>query len=212
MGESSSIILIIGLLAQLCFALRQIFQWWASENAKSIQSPISFWVFSLFGAIFFLIYGVLRLDFAIVLGQFLNFYVYCRNLYFKGIWTRILLPFRVVILFIPFSIMIYLYLYHFETFRTVFINKDIGSGWFLIGTVGYLLFTLRFIYQWFVSERFGTSKLPVGFFVISIVGSIMIISYGFYRLDIILIFGYLGGILVYVRNLVIHYQNPDEVS
>ena len=212
MGESSSIILIVGLLAQFCFALRQIFQWWASEKAKSIQSPASFWIFSLIGAIFFLIYGVLRLDFAIVLGQFLNFYIYCRNLYFKGIWSRLSFILQFGILLIPLSIMIYLYLSHFDTFRSVFINKDIGSAWLMIGTIGYLLFTFRFIYQWFVSERLGRSRLPVGFFALSIVGSILIISYGIYRSDIILIFGYLGGFVVYVRNLVIHYQNTAKAS
>jgi len=209
MDESSSFILIIGLVAQLCFALRQIFQWWVSEKARSIQSPTSFWVFSLLGAFFFLIYGVLRLDFAIVLGQFLNFYIYCRNLYFKGIWSRISSILQIGILLIPISIMIYLYLLHFDTFRSVFINKNIGSGWLMIGTIGYLIFTIRFIYQWYISERLGTSRLPVGFFTLSIIGSIMIITYGIYRADMILIFGYIGGLVVYIRNLVIHYQHDS---
>jgi len=212
MGESFSIILIIGLLAQICFGLRQVLQWWASEKAKSIQSPLSFWLLSLVGALLLLIYGVLRLDFAIVLGQFLNFYIYCRNLYFKGVWSRISILVRIIILVIPLAVLAYLYLYYFETFKSVFNNEEIELGWFLVGTIGYLLFTIRFIYQWYVSERSGVSELPAGFFVLSIIGSLLIIAYGIYRLDIILIFPYLGGLVVYIRNLVINYRNPERAS
>lgn len=208
MPESSTFVLIVGLIAQLCFTLRQIFQWWASEKAKSIQSPISFWVFSLLGAVFFLLYGVLRLDFAIVLGQFLNYYIYCRNLYFKGIWRRLSPLIQYALLALPIGMMSYLYGYHPEIFRSVLDNDNIGSGWLLLGTIGYLLFTIRFLYQWYVSERNGISKLPLGFFVLSVVGSILIICYGIYRSDVILIFGYLGGLMVYARNIIIYMNNP----
>jgi len=77
--------------------------------------------------------------------------------------------------------------------------------------LGYLLFVVRFIYQWYVSEKANFSQLPVGFFVLSIVGSSMIISYGVYRKDLILIFGYLGGMVVYVRNLMIHFKRRSLV-
>ena len=207
MDDSFSIALLVGILAEICFAGRQIFQWWASEKAKSIQSPITFWIFSLIGSVFFLIYGVLRLDFAIVLGQFLNFYIYCRNLHFKGIWSRLSLLFQIGILALPLSIMSFLYVYYSETFNSVFVNNEIALGWLIFGTIGYLFFTIRFVYQWYVSESLGQSKLPVGFFVLSIIGSIIIIIYGWYRSDIILIVGYGGGLVVYLRNLMIHYQN-----
>lgn len=208
--ESGGVILVIGLLAQLCFAIRQIVQWLASERAKEIQSPVAFWLFSLLGSIFLLVYGLLRLDLAVVLGQIFNFYIHCRNLYFKGVWSRLAKVFQVGILLIPVGILAYLYLYHAETFYTVLDNDSIGSGWLLVGTLGYLLFTLRFVYQWYVSEQKGVSTLPVGFFVMSIVGSIMIVGYGIYRSDVILIFGYFGGLFVYIRNLMINYRSVSK--
>ncbi len=90
-------------------------------------------------------------------------------------------------------------------FKLVFYNEDITSDWLLVGTIGYLILTVRYIHQWYVSERDGQSRLPVGFFVMSIVGSLMIVAYGIYRSDIILILGYLGGLVVYIRNLMINY-------
>ncbi len=205
MAEHSTLIIFIGILAQVCFGIRQVIQWWESEKAKSIQSPSAFWMFSLIGSVFFLIYGVLRLDFAIVLGQFLSFYIYCRNLYFKGVWAQLPRWLRYMILLFPIVIIIYLYTDHLEMFKLVFYNEDITSDWLLVGTIGYLILTVRYIHQWYVSERDGQSRLPVGFFVMSIVGSLMIVAYGIYRSDIILILGYLGGLVVYIRNLMINY-------
>jgi len=210
MLEPTRIILYVGLLAQLCFAMRQITQWYASEKAKSVQSPISFWTFSLLGSIFFFVYGILREDFAIVLGQLLNFYIYCRNLFFKGMWSKWPIYIRIIILSIPILALAYVFYFHRQMFYTVLSNDDISSAWLVVGTLGYLLFTIRFVYQWYVSEKIQTSKLPVGFFVLSIVGSLMIISYGYYRSDMILVFGYLGGMVVYVRNLMIHYQTKRQ--
>jgi len=207
MGEQSFIILTIGILAQICFSCRQLIQWWESEKAKSIQSPISFWVFSLVGSIFFLIYGLLRLDFAIVLGQVLNYYIYCRNLHYQGLWNTLHHFIRVTFLSIPVLILGYLYVFQANIFVSVFDNDAIGGFWLLLGTIGYLIFTVRFIYQWYVSETLFESKLPIGFFVLSILGSIMIIVYGWYRADIILIVGYLGGLVIYFRNLMIHYNH-----
>ena len=210
MGVSDNLILVVGAIAQLFFAGRSLTQWWVSEKAGEIMSPTWFWGFSLIGSIFFFIYGVLRLDLAIVLGQFLNFYIYCRNLYFKGAWDFIPPIFRFVILCIPLLILGYLYVYHPSVFNTVFDNKDISLGLLILGMVGYLLFTFRFVYQWYVSERLKMSKLPAGFFIISIIGSIMILIYGVYRKDIILIIGYLGGMTLYIRNLMINYARVDS--
>lgn len=211
MVENESIIIYVGLVAQLCFAIRQISQWYASEKARSIQSPVAFWTFSLLGSIFFFVYGILREDFAIVIGQFFNFYIYCRNLHFKGSWKKYPFLIRVTILSIPILMLAFVHIYKPDMFYTIFDNKAISGPWLFLGVLGYLLFVVRFIYQWYVSEKANFSQLPVGFFVLSIVGSSMIISYGVYRKDLILIFGYLGGMVVYVRNLMIHFKRRSLV-
>lgn len=207
MTESSSIIICVGLVAQFCFAIRQLIQWYASEKAQTIQSPISFWTFSLLGSVFFFFYGILREDFAIVIGQFFNFYIYCRNLHFKGVWDKFSKFIQLAILSIPILVLAFVYCYRVDMFYNILDNDAINGYWAIIGTLGYLLFTLRFFYQWYISEKIKSSKLPVGFFVLSIIGSVLIISYGLYRGDMILVLGYLGGMVVYIRNLMIHRKS-----
>ena len=53
------------------------------------------------------------------------------------------------------------------------------------------------------SLRKMESVLPTGFWVISLVGSLTIISYAIVRLDPVLIIGQAGGLISYIRNLFI---------
>lgn len=79
------LVLGIGLLAQGFFSARVLVQWIQSERARHVLSPSLFWVFSLLGAYLLCLYGWLRDDFAIVLGQFISYYVYLWNLKVKGV-------------------------------------------------------------------------------------------------------------------------------
>jgi len=69
------------------------------------------------------------------------------------------------------------------------------------GIIGQVTFTFRFVYQWIYSEKKGQSCLPLGFWIISIIGSIMILSYAIYRMDPVLFIGQGFGIVVYARNI-----------
>lgn len=73
-------IYIIGFLAQLLFSARLLLQWIMSERAKKVVSPSIFWKLSLIGAWLLFIYGWLRDDFAIILGQLISYYIYIWNL------------------------------------------------------------------------------------------------------------------------------------
>ena len=66
-------IYVIGFLAQLCFSARILIQWLMSERARKVLSPTVFWILSLAGAYLLCLYGWLRKDFAIVMGQFLSY-------------------------------------------------------------------------------------------------------------------------------------------
>ena len=63
--------------------------------------------------------------------------------------------------------------------------------------------TLRFVYQWIYSNHKGESQLPAGFWIISLIGSLSIVTYGCIRLDPVLIVGQSFGVVSYVRNLCI---------
>ena len=47
------------------------------------------------------IYGVMRDDFSIILGQLISYYVYLWNLGAKGIWNRISAVLRILLLLTP---------------------------------------------------------------------------------------------------------------
>ena len=73
--------------------------------------------------------------------------------------------------------------------------------WVTVGLVGQLLFTARFIVQWLASERAGRSVVPVAFWYFSILGGLVVLSYGIYKLDRVIILGQLPGVVIYSRNL-----------
>ncbi|MDD4008677.1 MAG: lipid-A-disaccharide synthase N-terminal domain-containing protein, partial [Fermentimonas sp.] len=76
MQTSSFCVYAVGFLAQIFFSARILYQWFASEKAGKVLSPPAFWVFSILGSFLLFIYGVLRSDFAIILGQFISYYIY----------------------------------------------------------------------------------------------------------------------------------------
>ena len=60
----------VGFFAQLLFSGRTLHQWLTSEKKKKVVTPSLFWKLGLLAAFILLIYGYLRQDFAIILGQF----------------------------------------------------------------------------------------------------------------------------------------------
>ena len=80
LGKPLDFWLIFGLLGQLCFTMRFVVQWIASEKRKESVIPVSFWAFSLMGSLILLIYAIYRKDPVFILGQAFGFTVYIRNL------------------------------------------------------------------------------------------------------------------------------------
>ncbi len=69
-----------GVIAQLLFGLRFIVQWIASERAGRSVMPVAFWFISLVGGLLTLVYGLVRREPIIIIGQFLAIFIYVRNL------------------------------------------------------------------------------------------------------------------------------------
>lgn len=82
-------------------------------------------------------------------------------------------------------------------------NADVPLWLLLFGSAGQVLFTLRFVYQWVYSHHRHESRLPAGFWIISLTGSLTIVTYAIIRLDPVLIVGQSFGIIAYIRNLCI---------
>jgi len=72
--------LAFGLVAQLLFTARFLVQWISSERAGRSVIPIAFWFFSMCGGLMTLVYGVVKREPVIILGQALATIIYIRNI------------------------------------------------------------------------------------------------------------------------------------
>lgn len=72
--------LAFGIIAQLLFTARFLVQWLASEREGQSVMPLSFWYFSMAGGLMTLVYGIVRREPIIIMGQALAMVIYSRNL------------------------------------------------------------------------------------------------------------------------------------
>ncbi|MDB5933017.1 MAG: Lipid biosynthesis, N-terminal [Massilia sp.] len=72
--------LVVGFGGQGLFMLRLLIQWVHSERQHKSVIPVSFWYFSLAGALVLLVYSVHRNDPVFIAGQLLGVGIYLRNL------------------------------------------------------------------------------------------------------------------------------------
>ena len=86
---------------------------------------------------------------------------------------------------------------------------SIDLVWLVIGLAGQCLFMARFIVQWIHSERHQQSLIPVSFWYLSLLGGLIVLAYGFHKLDPVIILGQLPGTIVYSRNLVLIHRNKN---
>lgn len=73
--------LVIGFCGQALFMMRFLVQWLVSERERRSVIPVSFWYFSIGGALVLLVYALHRGDPVFVAGQLLGVAIYVRNLH-----------------------------------------------------------------------------------------------------------------------------------
>ncbi len=203
----------LGFLAQSTFGARLIVQWYYSEKEGKVASPTLFWQLSLIASFMFLIYGILRDDVIIIIGQTLSFFIYVRNLQLKNDWIKIPAALRVFLLLLPVFAFAWMFLGEHHNFESIFAKTDLSNPIIIMGAIGQLMLNLRFVYQWYYSEKYKSSILPIGFWIISTIASVLILFYASYRLDPVLLVAQGMGIFVYVRNILIHRKtlHKDEL-
>jgi len=190
----------IGLLAQAAFSARFLVQWVLSERARRSLMPVHFWYFSCAGAVLLLAYATHQRDLVICLGQLAGLAIYLRNLelerrhgggrplFFAWPWLT-----WAAVAVIPGWLS-----------KPEPIIQALGAAdpcWTVVGLVGQVLFTGRFVLQLWFSERAGRPVNPIHFWYLSMTGSVLLFSYAVAQRDPIIILGQSFGILVYLRNL-----------
>lgn len=146
-------------------------------------------------------YGWLRQDGVILIGQTISFYIYVRNLQLKNAWGGLPWMFRAWLLSIP-PLIVFLQLRSSTNFQLF----DSFHALILLGVVGQLLLNCRYLYQWYYSERANESLLPLGFWVISAVASLLVVAYSLYAADVVLLVAQSLGLIVYARNIIIYLR------
>ena len=81
--------------------------------------------------------------------------------------------------------------------------------WKVIGWLGNVVFTSRFIVQWYATEKKGQVVVPSVFWWLSLAGSWLLLSYALFRHDSVFIFANLFSWIPYIRNLIIHRRHAD---
>ena len=80
--------------------------------------------------------------------------------------------------------------------------------WKVIGWMGNLAFTARFLVQWYATERRREVVVPEAFWWLSIAGSWLLLAYALvHKRDSVFIFANLFNWIPYLRNLVIQRRH-----
>lgn len=205
--ESSWTVYLLGLVAQGLFSARMLVQWIASEKAGKVVSPTLFWILSLIASYIFFIYGWLREDFSLMLGQIIGYCAYIWNIGAKGVWRQIpeapRITLKTLLVATPILCIGLLLRNPASVAASLFKNEALPMWMIIFGSTGQVIFSFRFLYQAVYSSKRGESILPKGFWLISLAGSIIIFTYGAMRLDPVVLLAQAFGIFTYTRNLII---------
>ncbi len=193
--------LAVGLIGQALFFSRFFVQWLASERAGRSVAPRSFWWLSLGGTLLLGAYTLHR-DQAILLPIFaINLGVYARNLALPSGRCGRLHPVAAAGLGLCAGLLLLSLAPPAARPATA-----LEPGWRFVGAIGSALWSVRFLIQWYASERRGSSHFPPNFWIVSLVGNLALLAYALRLGDPVYIAGFLPGPLVQARNLMLSFS------
>lgn len=70
----------VGLLGQVIFGSRFLYQWFVSERAKRSVFPVSFWWLSIAGSVLIMVYAIHKASIPFMIPTLTGMPVYIRNL------------------------------------------------------------------------------------------------------------------------------------
>jgi lipid-A-disaccharide synthase-like uncharacterized protein len=82
--------------------------------------------------------------------------------------------------------------------------------WTVFGFFAQFIFFLRFVIQWYASERHKKSVIPMGFWYLSILGAVLICIYAIVRRDIVFIVSTILSLGIYGRNIILRKSEKAE--
>lgn len=212
----------LGFFGQILYLLRFAIQWIASEVQKKSIVPLSFWVVSLLASFTMVLHYAFQAHVAFAALNWIGTYIAARNCAIMRGSRRKPIAKHVALhsLCICAGLALMLTLFarirsdqvtlHWTTWQ--FWISPPGSShsypvsWQMhaIGIAAGLLLAVRFWIQWSLAERGHESKhLGNYFWIMSVVGSVILIAYSFAMRDWVTGFGPLIGLPMYIRNLML---------
>lgn len=82
--------------------------------------------------------------------------------------------------------------------------------WTIWGFFSQFLFFMSFVVQWYKSEKRKESYLPLEFWTIRIVATLMLTVYVLVRRDIVLLTSYILQMIMYARNIYLYKSKENN--
>ena len=198
----------VGFVGNAFYFARFFVQWLQSERARTSVVPIVFWWLSLGGAVCLGAYAYSVGDTPLFLGYALTFCIYLRNTAIAHLGPRAgrvdTLPALLAAL-IAGAALVWL-----ASRRTM--DGSVGAAWIAVAFLGQVIFSSRFIVQWYASEQIGRAHFPRAFWWISLAGNVLLLAYAVRRGDPVFIAGFALGPVVQVRNLMLSRERDSEAQ
>ncbi len=219
MEEWRELLYPLGFISSLAFSFRFILQWIQSEKEGKSVVTVSFWKISLIGNIVLMLHAFIQIQFHVSLVQACNALISWRNL---NLMNKTKKPRSLVFVIIA-MVMTMSGVVAFFAIQSAFLGSESSSWfrspfsediihplWHVLGALGLLLFNSRFWIQWWDAEKSQESRLGSMFWWTSLLGGCLTLTY-FIRLgDPVNMIGPGFGMIPYIRNLMLIYQNQRK--
>lgn len=203
----------LGVIPSIFFVLRMLIQWIRSEKLQQSTVTPLFWKLSLAGNLFLLSHYIVQVQFHFALFQCCNALIAWRNLNLigkKGVLstrqTLLIATLSIIGLTLLFILQSKLFIGHLDWIRTPKKPFDDARtyhtlAWHIFGTIGGVIFSSRFWIQWWLAEKYQCSDLGRSFWILSIIGSTILVIYFTHMRDFISLFYNCFALIPYLRNL-----------
>ena len=87
---------------------------------------------------------------------------------------------------------------------------EVLNPWILFGFISQFVFLMRFVVQWYISEKYKKSIIPDSFWYLSVAGTVMILIYSIEQRDIVFTTSSILQLVIYLRNIALLRKKQPE--
>ncbi|WP_201456304.1 lipid-A-disaccharide synthase N-terminal domain-containing protein [Chlamydia sp. 17-3921] len=206
----------LGLVANFFFGTAFILQWWKNKLYKNSFIPKIFWKLSSVGAVMMIFHGFIQNQYPIALLHAINLVIYFRNLNIVSSHAISFQKTLTIIITSPILVLLFFLISSYLDPTTQWMASPdvlcldyspISIYWHLLGNFGLFVFSARFLFQWYHIEQGHPSEIPEIFWQMSLLGSLLSLTY-FIRLgDPVNVLSYGCGLFPPLANLYLLYRN-----